>query len=109
MELELGGGETDMRHWTRVGVLFAVGFLVALPSVGLAVMAPEFSARETLTPEQREALGTLALADASVRDAILEASLQPGKIEEIAALRSLPFGRACLATGNSDAAWPPPR
>lgn len=75
-----------MQNSIRPGVLFAIGFLILLPSASQAVRAPDLPQNESFSPEQREALGTLALADAPVRDAILEASLHPQKIEQIAAI-----------------------
>lgn len=82
----MGDGETNMQNSIRPGVLFAIGFLILLPGASQAVRAPELPQSESFTAEQREALGTLALADAPLRDAILEASLHPGKIEQIAAI-----------------------
>ncbi|MBW2389098.1 MAG: hypothetical protein JRG89_11760 [Deltaproteobacteria bacterium] len=75
-----------MQNSIRPGVLFAIGFLILLPSASQAVRAPDPPQNESFSAEQREALGTLALADAPVRDAILEASLHPQKIEQIAAI-----------------------
>jgi hypothetical protein len=76
-----------MQHLIRHDLLLAIGFLMLLPGPSHAILAPESLLGETFSEQQRDALGTLALADAALRDAILEASLQPRIIERIAAIQ----------------------
>ncbi len=75
------------RQATRLfGVIALIAPLVLSSPAG-AIRTPDSPIAESLSDPQREALATLALADAAARNAILETSLHPGVLDDIVQVR----------------------
>ena len=72
------------RHWSWLAVA-AISFM-PLPATSLAKFSPGVSLEGALSESERDALGTLALADEHMRDAILGVSLHPRSVERIASI-----------------------